>query len=87
MIEAIVTDDGPGIDVTMTDKIFDQFQTNKEHGMGIGLSLSRSIIEAHGVIYGQIKIIPIVLYSVSNFLLASEYMDGKQADTCERFTG
>ena len=48
VIEAIVTDNGPGIDVTMTDNIFDQFQTNKEHGMGIGLSLSRSIIEAHG---------------------------------------
>ena len=48
LIEAIVTDNGPGIDVTMTDNIFDQFQANKEHGMVFGLSLSRSIIVALG---------------------------------------
>jgi two-component system sensor kinase FixL len=47
MIEVSVTDNGPGIDATMADKIFDQFQTSKETGMGIGLSLSRSIIEVH----------------------------------------
>jgi PAS domain S-box-containing protein len=47
MIEVIVTDNGPGIDKTMAGKIFDQFQTSKETGMGIGLSLSRTIIEAH----------------------------------------
>ena len=48
MIEATVTDNGPGIDTVMAGKIFDQFQTSKETGMGIGLSLSRTIIEAHG---------------------------------------
>ena len=48
MIEVIVADNGPGIDAAMAGKIFDQFQTSKETGMGIGLSLSRSIIEAHG---------------------------------------
>jgi two-component system sensor kinase FixL len=48
MIEVTVTDNGPGIDITMAGKIFDQFQTSKETGMGIGLSLSRTIIEAHG---------------------------------------
>jgi len=48
MIEVSVSDNGPGIDATMAGKIFDQFQTSKETGMGIGLSLSRSIIEAHG---------------------------------------
>jgi signal transduction histidine kinase len=42
-----VTDNGPGIDATMSDRLFDQFQTSKETGMGIGLSLSRSIIEVH----------------------------------------
>jgi two-component system sensor kinase FixL len=47
-IEVIVTDNGPGIDAEMGGKIFDQFHTSKESGMGIGLSLSRSIIEAHG---------------------------------------
>ena len=48
MIEVVVSDNGPGIDENMADKIFDQFQTSKDAGMGIGLSLSRSIIELHG---------------------------------------
>jgi PAS domain S-box-containing protein len=48
MIEVIVTDNGPGIDAAMAGKVFDQFQTSKEGGMGIGLSLSHSIIETHG---------------------------------------
>jgi len=48
MIEVSVSDNGPGIDATMAGKVFDQFQTSKETGMGIGLSLSRSIIEANG---------------------------------------
>jgi PAS domain S-box-containing protein len=47
MIEVSVTDNGPGIDATMAGKIFDQFQTSKKTGMGLGLSLSRSIIEDH----------------------------------------
>jgi two-component system sensor kinase FixL len=48
IIGVTVTDNGPGIDTIMAGKIFDQFQTSKETGMGIGLSLSRTIIEAHG---------------------------------------
>jgi len=47
-IEVSVADNGPGIDATMAGKIFDQFQTSKKTGMGIGLSLSHSIIEDHG---------------------------------------
>ena len=48
MIEVTVADNGPGIEATIADRIFDQFQTSKKTGMGIGLSLSRTIIEAHG---------------------------------------
>jgi len=47
-VEVTVADNGPGIDGEIIDMIFEPFQTNKETGMGIGLSLSRSIIEAHG---------------------------------------
>ena len=41
-----VVDNGPGI--SDTEKVFDAFVTTKERGMGIGLTLSRWIVEAHG---------------------------------------
>ena len=37
-----------GIGLKDTEKIFDAFVTTKEKGMGIGLAVSRSIVEAHG---------------------------------------
>ena len=43
-----MTENGPGIDADMADKIFHPFQTSKSSGMGMGLSISRSIIQAHG---------------------------------------
>ncbi len=47
-VEVTVTDDGPGIDSGMFENMFNSFQTSKASGMGMGLSISRSIIEAHG---------------------------------------
>jgi signal transduction histidine kinase len=41
-----VIDNGTGLEDT--EKIFDAFMTTKEKGMGIGLPISRSIVEAHG---------------------------------------
>lgn len=43
-----VRDNGPGIDQTHLALLFDAFFTTKEDGMGIGLSICRSIIELHG---------------------------------------
>jgi PAS domain S-box-containing protein len=43
---AQVIDNGTGLEDT--EKIFDAFMTTKEKGMGIGLAVSRSIVEAHG---------------------------------------
>jgi len=43
-----VVDSGPGIDAARRTKIFDAFHTTKAEGMGIGLSICRSIVEAHG---------------------------------------
>jgi signal transduction histidine kinase len=43
-----VEDSGPGIDPKNLDRIFDSFFTTKSQGMGMGLSICRSIIESHG---------------------------------------
>jgi signal transduction histidine kinase len=42
-----VRDCGIGIDHLQVEKLFEAFFTTKSHGMGIGLSISRSIIESH----------------------------------------
>jgi two-component system sensor histidine kinase TtrS len=47
-VELVVEDSGHGIDESMREKIFEPFVTTKEQGMGLGLSISRGIIEAHG---------------------------------------
>jgi signal transduction histidine kinase len=41
-------DSGPGIKPEHLDRLFDSFFTTKDAGMGLGLPISRSIIEAHG---------------------------------------
>jgi signal transduction histidine kinase len=43
-----VGDSGPGLDPKSADRLFEAFYTTKVHGMGIGLAICRSIIEAHG---------------------------------------
>ncbi|HEX2481291.1 MAG TPA: ATP-binding protein, partial [Methylomirabilota bacterium] len=44
----MVEDAGVGIDPTTADRLFAAFYTTKPGGMGMGLSISRSILEAHG---------------------------------------
>jgi signal transduction histidine kinase len=43
-----VGDSGPGIDHDQLDQVFQAFYTTKSSGVGMGLSISRSIIDAHG---------------------------------------
>jgi two-component system sensor kinase FixL len=45
--EVVIRDTGPGIDPSVAEKLFTPFLTTKKDGMGIGLSISQSIIESH----------------------------------------
>jgi two-component system sensor kinase FixL len=55
MIAVSVADTGPGVDPQIASQLFQPFVTTKRQGMGIGLSISRTIIESHG---GQITMEP-----------------------------
>jgi C4-dicarboxylate-specific signal transduction histidine kinase len=46
-VQVVVEDSGTGIDSKIIDRIFDPFYTTKSHGMGMGLSICRSIVETH----------------------------------------
>jgi signal transduction histidine kinase len=47
-IVVAVRDSGIGLDSQTLDRVFDAFFTTKPEGMGMGLSISRTILEAHG---------------------------------------
>jgi len=55
-VRVVVQDSGIGFDPLSAERIFDAFHTTKPGGLGMGLSISRSIVESHG---GQ-------LWAVSN---------------------
>lgn len=52
MVELSVRDNGPGLDPEVADQLFMPFVSTKANGMGIGLSICRSILDAH---QGQIR--------------------------------
>jgi two-component system sensor kinase FixL len=48
MVQVSVSDTGTGLSADILPQLFQPFVTTKQHGMGVGLSISKTIIEAHG---------------------------------------
>jgi C4-dicarboxylate-specific signal transduction histidine kinase len=48
MVELTIADCGPGLDPSIVERIFQPFSTTKADGMGVGLSISHTIVQAHG---------------------------------------
>jgi len=47
-VELAVADSGTGLSDEIADRLFEAFNSTKEHGLGVGLSICRTIVEAHG---------------------------------------
>ena len=85
-VRVTVRDAGVGLDRQSMDKLFDAFYTTKSGGMGIGLSVSRSIVERHhGRLWAEPNDGPGATFSFS--IPRAELTDAHAADTKVSWTG
>jgi len=72
-IEVKVIDQGTGVDASTLGHIFDPFYSSKDDGLGMGLSISRSIIEAH---QGRLSVAPNLDCGLTfRFTIPTEHLD------------
>ena len=68
-----IQDSGPGLDADQVERMFDPFETSKPAGMGMGLWISRAIIQAHG---GRLWCEPVPQGARFRFTLPAADLDG-----------
>ena len=73
-VEIAVVDSGPGLPCAVADHLFEPFVSTKRGGMGLGLSICRSIVEAHG---GKLRTRPDPRGGTICFTLAAATADGE----------
>jgi signal transduction histidine kinase len=84
-VEVAVADTGKGVSTEDCDAVFDPFFTTKSHGLGLGLSISRSIVGGHG---GRLWAAPNAgggaRFAFTLPLSQPEGRDGRRADSIHR---
>ena len=75
MVAISVSDTGPGLSGALLTRVFDAFFTTKRHGLGMGLSISRSIAEAH---HGRLRADPNLPHGTT-FTLSLPVFGGKDS--------
>lgn len=76
MIQVTVLDTGPGIDAARAEKLFDPLASTKAYGLGVGLRISRSLVEAH---HGRLWVEPGTPGGCFHFTLPIAEEKGRQS--------
>ncbi len=72
-VEVSVRDNGAGVSATVAERMFDAFFTTKPDGLGMGLAISRAIVESH---HGRLWVVPDPGGGVTVSFVLPEYREG-----------